>query len=934
MRPNWQGRKSESDSDNKVSLLVSLVRKPSSQNYSLFRGRFMHSADSKMLSIAAAFFALILPATVLMAQAQSSALNGAFDASGWQMQDASKVKSDGATISGSGFSSQGWYTATVPGTVLTTLVNNHVYPEPLYGENLRPEKIPDSLAHSPVWYRTVVKIPASYRGRHVWLHLDGINYQAGIWVNGKQAGTMRGAFIRGRFDVTSLVRPGKTAAIAVLISPQPNPGQPHEHTVREGVGINGGITALDGPTFLSTMGWDWTPAIPDRDTGLWRKVWFSASGPVVIENPQVTTDVHIPDLVSADITIHTTVRNLTAQTQEGDLQGKIGDIVFHHHVSLAPNAAQDIVFDPSSDTSLHMNHPALWWPNGYGPQNLHHLKLSFTAAQQPSEEVGVTFGIRKISYTVSSTDALAFVVNGVPIFIRGGNWGLDEAMKRIPVERLDAQIRMHKLANLNMIRNWVGQSTSEEFFDLCDKYGILVWDEFFQPNPRNGPDPADLDTYMTNVRDTVLRYRNHPSIALWCARNEGNPPDQIDAAMKGMLGKLDPARLYQANSSDGRSVRSRGPYSWRSPRDYYLSNEGFKSETGSISIPTIESIQNMMPSSDWNTINDDWAEHDLALGNSGGDRYPQQLAERYGPIRNLADFARKGQMANYEAFRAMYEGRNSLLFHPATGVLTWMSNPAHPSFVWQIYQYDLEPNSSFFGVKNASEMLHVQFNEVTGVVQVINNFPKDQLNLNVDVQVLAMNGSLSNKQHFSLTAPALSATYAGGVDFHEPLSQVFFIWLRLTDATGRLVSENFYWENHPENLDKMQGLNKMPNVKLNAQISREDKDGQSRIHVVLHNPTHAIALMAHVQLRRASTNDRVLPIYYSDNYVSLVGGEDKAIDIECATDALQGQAALVVVDGWNVSVSASSSQAVSIKTNENAQVAHWPETGLPMQEGR
>jgi beta-galactosidase/beta-glucuronidase len=102
-------------------------------------------------------------------------------------------------------------------------------------------------------------------------------------------------------------------------------------------------------------------------------------------------------------------------------------------------------------------------------------------------------------------------------------------MKRIPRERLEAEIRMHQMAHLNMIRNWVGQSTSEDFYELCDKYGILVWDEFFQANAPDGPDPTDIDTYMANVRDKVLRYRNHPSIALWCARNESYPPPEIDA---------------------------------------------------------------------------------------------------------------------------------------------------------------------------------------------------------------------------------------------------------------------------------------------------------------------------------------------------------------------------------------------------------------------
>ena len=103
--------------------------------------------------------------------------------------------------------------------------------------------------------------------------------------------------------------------------------------------------------------------------------------------------------------------------------------------------------------------------------------------------------MRKIAYQVPESENLTISVNGVKVFVRGGDWGLDEAMKRIPRERLEAQIRMHQLANMNMIRNWVGQSTSEDFYELCDKYGILLWDEFFQPNPSDGPNPGYSDLY-------------------------------------------------------------------------------------------------------------------------------------------------------------------------------------------------------------------------------------------------------------------------------------------------------------------------------------------------------------------------------------------------------------------------------------------------------
>ena len=120
--------------------------------------------------------------------------------------------------------------------MLTSLVNDHVYPEPLYGENNRPEIIPESLCHTSYWYRTVIRMPRAYRNQHVWLNFDGINYSAAVWVNGAQVGTTRGAFIRGIFDITAQVKPGEQAVVAVLVAPQPHPGDPHEHTLRNGVG--------------------------------------------------------------------------------------------------------------------------------------------------------------------------------------------------------------------------------------------------------------------------------------------------------------------------------------------------------------------------------------------------------------------------------------------------------------------------------------------------------------------------------------------------------------------------------------------------------------------------------------------------------------------------------------------------------------------------
>ena len=866
----------------------------------------------------------------------SAALSQPVDiSSGWQLQDSARVTETGDSIATTNFQNAGWLGATVPGTVLTSLVNDGIYPEPLYGENNRPENIPDSLCRTPYWYRTVFMVPQSYAGKRIWLNFDGINYAAKVWVDGHQIGDIKGAFARGIFDVTSAVTPGTEAALAVLVSPQPHPGVPHEHTLANGMGANGGITAIDGPAFLCTLGWDWIPAIRDRDSGIWRKVFLTATGPVLVKNPLVTSELPLPDLTSAELGIQVTLQNVADQPCQGLLNGTFGDISFSQAVELDANSSKLVLLDSTNTPALHVVHPKLWWPNGYGPQNLYHLHLSFVVNGQDSDAQDISFGIRKITYLVPDSENLTLSVNGVRVFCKGGDWGMDEAMKRIPRERLEAEIRLHQLANYTIIRNWVGQSTSEDFYELCDKYGIMLWDEFFQPNPSDGPNPTDVDTYLANVREKILRYRNHPSIAVWCARNEGFPPKNVDDQLRKLMAELEPKRLYQPSSTSGHGVNSGGPYSsGHAPRTYYDFGEAFKTEIGSASIPTLESIHGMMPAKDWESINDDWAEHDLARGASAGEEIRQTIKDRYGDIKNLADFVRKAQLLNFETFRAIYEGRNAKMFHPSTGVIIWMSNPAQPSFVLQIYHHDLEPNSSLFAVKNACEPLHIQLNEKTGDLLVINNHPEALTGARAHVALYNLDGSLAGRQDFAVNAAPSLATDLGPVTLPDSLSPVYFVKLTLLDARGRLLSDNFYWHAVARQQDDLRGLNDLPAVTLEARISRHDADGKCLLDVTLHNPAAQVALLTHLQLRRQHSGERVLPVYYSDNYLSLVPNETKTVTIEAARADLKGDKPLVVVDGWNVRVTPLSFAEAAVDLNTDAQVDHWPVTGFPIAPSR
>ncbi|MFZ1929478.1 MAG: glycoside hydrolase family 2, partial [Candidatus Sulfotelmatobacter sp.] len=404
------------------------------------------------------------------------------------------------------------------------------------------------------------------------------------------------------------------------------------------------------------------------------------------------------------------------------------------------------------------------------------------------------------------------------------------------------------------------------------------------------------------------------------------PPKELDDTLKTLMARLDPTRLYQSNSADGRGVSSHGPYYWRSPRFFYAFNESFKTETGSVSIPTIESIQGMMPQKDWETINDDWAQHDMAAGAQRGNEFPTSLAERYGHIRNLADFVQKGQLATYEAFRAMYEGRNAEMFKTTTGVLTWMSHPAQPSFVWQLYHYDLEPNAALYAVKKAAETVHVQFNEENRGIEVVNNRPEALNAVNVNVLIYRFDGTLDSHETYPVAqVPGSSTIKAAQIDVSARITPLYFIKLNLTDANGNLLSTNFYWQHVAQ--DQFDGLMKLPRVVLDAEASSRMEGDKTLLTVSLHNNTSNVALLSHLQLHQKKSGRRVLPVFYSDNYISLVPGESSTVSIEAATKDLQGDQPLVEVDGFNVDVKPVDGP-VSIVPNLNAQPSHWPATEI------
>jgi hypothetical protein len=810
------------------------------------------------------------------------------DGGDWQLQSAAATTKSGEEISAPSFPINNWHPAKVPGTVLANYVRDGLVPDPDFGDQVR--SISDDTFQNDFWYRREFVAPAIVANQHLFLDVDGINWKADIFLNGASIGHIDGAFKRGQFDITDKILPGKSNALAFLIHKVAHPGPVDFAGVSRT--HNGGILGRDSPTFVASIGWNWMPTIPGRNIGIWDHVYLQQTGPILLTAPFVHTTV-AKDRQTAELTVEATVRNLSAAPQRTMLAGTLGTISFAQTVELAANESKRITFDKTQFPQLILSHPALWWPNGYGDQPLQHLTLSAQSAGVPASTNQITFGIRELTYDTSD-HILKIFCNGQRIQLNGGNWGMDETMLRYEAKDYDTAVRLHQQMHMTMIRNWVGQVGKEEFFDACDKYGLLVWNDFWLANPADGDNPDDHAMFIANVQDRITRIRNHPSLALYCGRNEGNPPKDLDLAMTTAANSLDGTRFYIPNSKAG-LVTGGGPYEPK-PDAWYFQQRGktLHSELGIVCVPTADSMRLMMPEKDLWPIGTIWYFHDFYQARCR--TYTKRVDQLYGPSNSIDEFCEKAQMHDWHNAKAMMEAWRS---NSGSGGLIWMSHPAWPSTICQLYDYYLNPTAAYFGVRLANEPLHILWDASTSEVKVANNTGSNFQDLEAQASIYDMNGKQRAHQEAHVTASADGlAADCFALDFPADLTPVHFIKLTLTDG-GKVVSKNFYWRGtKPEDYLK---LNEMEKAPISASVVETEHNDQTTLDIHLDNRSAQVSLMVCAKVVKASDKDqRILPIFYDDNYISLLPGEQREIHADFESSLLAGARPCVVIQGWNV----------------------------------
>jgi ubiquitin len=836
---------------------------------------------------------------------------------GWQCNQVARVKEKGETVSNPAQVLTGWQPATVPGTVLTTQLNNGQVPDPFYGMNN--ERIPD-IYHTgndyyTYWFvKDFTEQPVAGNGQ-VWLHFRGVNYGCDVYLNGHRLNkqTHWGMFLRQAYNITGLLARDGHNRLAVLVYPAPVPGNPNG-------GQGGDGTIARNAAHQYTAGWDWIQPIRDRNTGIWDKVTIEKTGPVNLLNPHVVTKVpgvRQPGGEQAPAVLLATaeLENTAAQPVSGSLQYELEGHVVSRKITLPPHSTTQVQLP--ADT---LHHPRLWWPNGYGKQDLYRLQFRFIAANRVSDQENVELGIREIQTTWNEyTRSRQVWVNGQKIFIKGGNWIISDAMLRFSQQRYDAEIRYHRDMNLNLIRVWGGALTERpEFYEACDKYGLLVFQDFWFSGDCNGrwvdpmkkedqwtrrQYPDDHGLVLRSMADQVKMLRNYPSLALWCGGNEITPPEDILLPLKdSILPLLDGTRyFFDYSNSDSMSFNflggnGDGPYGIQELSTFWQHRTfPFNSEIGSVGVGDYASLEKFLPEANrkapqYKQAEDSvWKYHKYIAYN--------QFIDAYGKAGDLKDFARKAQLVNYDQYRGLMEGFSAHMWEWYTGVIIWKTQNPWTALRGQMYDYYLDPNACLYGLHNGSEPLHIMCNPVDGMVMIANNSFSPRRDMMMEIKAYDMEGHDSLlTQVFVDIGPTTVKKYLSVKQATDALRKEkgMFLRLRLLDVHKQVLSENFYWL--PDEKGMYSGLQQMRPAAVQVKARRS---GPGTVAVEISNPAAApVAFFNRIALVDAHTRQRILPAFYSDNYVSVMPGEEKTVVVNCP--GVREQEVMVELYGWNV----------------------------------
>ncbi len=666
-------------------------------------------------------------------------------------------------------------------------------------------------------------------------------------------------------------------------------------------------------------------------------MYLEETGDVDIRDTQVITDLPLPKTDYADLTIRTFLFNTEKTSVTGILKGEIIDkssdktvLTFSKRQQIKGGAEEEIILTVNDIDDLKMLNPKLWWPNGYGKPNLYDVELTFSISGKVSDKDVTTFGVREITtqaFEIGDSIGREFYVNGKKIHLYGGAWVPDMMLNRDRI-RLENELKLIKEGNHNIVRIWGGGVTpSDDFFEICDQLGLLVWSDFWITGDcqatwdKGSRDwPIEGDVFLANVKDTIRRIRSHPSLLVWVGGNEGYPRKELYVGMRNAVIELDGSRPFLPTSGattppddwglsypDNKvaGAYTGGPYYWINPKEYFQkvrsgSEYLFKDEVGIPSVPPIDSLEKFINdlTPDSNVpfpLNNVWGYHDACEGNGKYSFYHEAIIDRYGEPKSLEDYTKKAQFINAESYRAIFEAARSGL-NRTGGIILWKTNAAWPSVIWQVYDWYLKPNAGYYYAKKACEMLHIQVNDDKTIVITNNNLePYSNLNAVVSIYDEGVNEIYTKIMNINVGAQ----TYRNIAHLNEDaLPKFYFVKLKLMDEAEKVLSDNFYWFAKD---DSFSVLSELPQVNVSNNYTIEClSDGYCTLNLSITNNENALAFFIDTSIRKTSNDEEILPTLWSDNYIILLPGERKQLTAKFREKNMEGENIYLLIDGWNI----------------------------------
>ncbi len=849
---------------------------------------------------------------------------------GWKCSPVGNVREQGERISSVDYTLINWEPAVVPGTVLTTQLANEKIPDPFIGMNNK--KIPDIYDTGSDYYTywfvkefTETVAP----GEQVWLQMRGVNYSSDIYLNGKKLNdtTHKGMFLRQNYNITSRLRKDGKNRLAVIVYP-PDP-------VGEANGGQGGDgTIAKNVSHQYVAGWDWIQPVRDRNTGIWDKVIIEKTGIVNIMNPHVVTLVPGRRKPSgsqdpAILKVSAELENTASTAVTGVLRYRIDGKIISKSVTLKPKSRTDIQLP-----DYKLNNPRLWWPNGYGEAYLYPVAMEFLAGGKVSDRDSLKIGVREVQANWNSTTRSKEIrVNGQPVFIKGGNWIISDAMLRFSETRYDAEIRFHRDMNLNLIRIWGGAiSERPEFYEACDRYGLLVMQDFWGSGDCNGrwvdpkkkedqwtrrKYPDDHGLFLKSAADQIKMIRNHASLAMWCGGNEITLPQDIQTSLRdSILPKLDGTRWFvDYSNSDDMSFNflggnGDGPYGIQNTKTFFNHRTWpFNSEIGSVGTGDFASLERFIPEANLvppvyssenrrETVDSVWEYHKYIGYNS--------QVDTYGKTTDLKDWAKKVQLVNYDQYRSLMEGFSAHMWEWYTGVIIWKTQNPWTALRGQMYDYYLDPNACLYGLKQGGAALNFFYNPADTSLHLINNSFVHQYDLMLVMSMYDKDGKeRSLGQVFAEIGPSVTRKVMGLQRAIRQASKEegVFLCLKILNTDKKILSQNLYWL--PDEKGNYTGLNKMPEVKAEITATEHSK---GKVALTVKVPEGGpIAFFNRFSIVDEESKKRILPVFYEDNYISVLPGQSRTVFMEY--NAASGDRMMVEIEGWNLK-----QQFIPIKT--------------------